>query len=532
MCYCEFPYCSVTFFPYIIWGERHHCRACGISVCNEHCTQNLTLSTRILKPFHGDAADIHTPIIATSLDGTTLPDVVTLKYVCLLCSDRALLVPSYVKGTKPTGTTWPQYIRFPTTFSAFSSFLIITLSYVYFVVSALEAEELLRKLNSVQEELYAKTADVTHLSAQMNSFTTQLHHMRSTIHSLEAQLNKSDDKDQRKLRRLKQQLKQLTATHAMATTSASTNGNAHHNASEDAANVTHPAISAAICLEMDHTDSLYSLSLDDTSTERSSLVSRTNSTSSVTSATSNSPLRRIDELYLLAQQQKTTLSEGTQTTPKVELKSHSQEQGGPFSPSEAPSPLVYQSNPSYLPHTNPPSTLNTSNQPIAPNTNAATVTMTHFPTSRLSPASFHSAQQNPPPLTSASSWIEYNDIYGVSSPQDDVGTDLYDPDYPDLPIVNGNIDSCDSYDNQDVRNDPDLLEVYGKKYSSVFGMLESDLTDELATVSSVSNSRVSPGNFMSGSFADTSKRVDGGGGSSSMVGAASFDDLNYSTKSL
>lgn len=109
--FCEYPYCSTTFIPYLVWGTRHHCRSCGISVCCDHSTPNITLSSHILSIYHGDLAAVETPILATSMDESTLPSVVTLKYACLLCSEKALPrtgkeVKATKKASKPIkGTT-------------------------------------------------------------------------------------------------------------------------------------------------------------------------------------------------------------------------------------------------------------------------------------------------------------------------------------------------------------------------------------------------------------------------------------------
>ncbi len=101
--YCEFPYCTATFIPYLVWGSRHHCRACGISVCGNHSTQNITLSSHILTIYHGDLAGISTPLLATSMDEGTLPATLALKYACLLCTERALPRPAQPnRASKPS----------------------------------------------------------------------------------------------------------------------------------------------------------------------------------------------------------------------------------------------------------------------------------------------------------------------------------------------------------------------------------------------------------------------------------------------
>ena len=102
MWYCEFPYCTVNFImpslsldftlPASILPQsgRHHCRVCGISVCEAHCAKNITLSTHILTPYTGgNLNEITTPILAASPDVSTLPAVLTFKWACLLCCDRA-----------------------------------------------------------------------------------------------------------------------------------------------------------------------------------------------------------------------------------------------------------------------------------------------------------------------------------------------------------------------------------------------------------------------------------------------------------
>jgi hypothetical protein len=98
--FCEFPHCSKTFLPYVMWGSRHHCRACGMTVCAEHSTPNITLSSQIVPQYVGDLAEVTTPILATSMDPSLLPAKVTLKYACLICCNRALPV----KGRKGAET--------------------------------------------------------------------------------------------------------------------------------------------------------------------------------------------------------------------------------------------------------------------------------------------------------------------------------------------------------------------------------------------------------------------------------------------
>jgi hypothetical protein len=89
--YCEYPNCGKYLVPYVVWGARHHCRSCGLTVCADHCTRNITLSSSILVAARDDASgSAATPVLATSLDPAQLPPVVTLKCACMLCCDKAL----------------------------------------------------------------------------------------------------------------------------------------------------------------------------------------------------------------------------------------------------------------------------------------------------------------------------------------------------------------------------------------------------------------------------------------------------------
>ena len=100
--FCEFPHCDQTFLPFLSFGTRHHCRACGMTVCANHSTPNMTLPSHLIPAYQGDLSSLSTPVLATSVDPGLLPEVVTLKYACMLCCDKALgLVPKQPKFVRP-----------------------------------------------------------------------------------------------------------------------------------------------------------------------------------------------------------------------------------------------------------------------------------------------------------------------------------------------------------------------------------------------------------------------------------------------
>ena len=82
MMFCEFPFCDATFWT----GGRHHCRVCGISVCEEHQRPDVVLSTSALPVIRCKLENAATPILAASRH--KLPEVIFIPRACLDCFEN------------------------------------------------------------------------------------------------------------------------------------------------------------------------------------------------------------------------------------------------------------------------------------------------------------------------------------------------------------------------------------------------------------------------------------------------------------
>lgn len=85
--YCEHEFCDNSFW----FGGKHHCRLCGITVCADHCIENVVLSTRTMPVTIDKLPNIKNTILAASK--TELPETLEFKRACLKCCEAAKVLP-------------------------------------------------------------------------------------------------------------------------------------------------------------------------------------------------------------------------------------------------------------------------------------------------------------------------------------------------------------------------------------------------------------------------------------------------------